>query len=733
MSKLSRPSFIAACLLCASGLFAQLPAAFADPNAASIDFDTQVIPVLTRFGCNSGACHGAAIGRGGFQLSLFGSKSDNDHLAIVHELEGRRVNLVDPDESVLLRKATETIEHGGGARFQTDSAAYKTLRSWIESGAKRQRSRQLTRLRVSPTEIQLPDVNHSVDVSVIATFDDGTEQDVTAMTVLSSDDSQSVSIDREHDLLTVHRRGEHLVIARFLDQVHPIRLAVPFGSLQQQPTTTAIENESPNNLVDRFVAAKQTQLAIPASPPAEDHEFARRVWLDLAGRLPTLHELDAFVTNTSPNKRERLVDQLLQTEDFAAYWGLKWANALGVDSNQIERQGAKTYHHWLVDLFRQDASWQDAAFGMLTASGDSYVDGRLNFLRSAGGPDGLAESATRVFLGVRLRCANCHDHPLDHWTQDDYHGLAAIFAKLQRGRVVQPADRGEVTHPVTGQAAIPRIPGSHFLSANSDGRSEFASWVTNRDNAYFARAAVNRIWAQLMGRGLIDPVDDIRPTNPASHPKLLQALAKHFADNDFRFRSVIRIICNSNAYGRTSKTIDGNEFDSVYYSHFLSRGLEAEVVANAISDVTGVQIQYGEPNTVNAILLTDNQTASETLDILGRCDRGATCETPGRQSSSLAKVLHFLNGDLLNSRLDDPNGTLQQWLDQIQDDATLIDRLYKRTLSRPTSDSEQQFWAKQLSSAKQADGNWRDAKSRHEFFADLFWGLVTSESFLTNH
>ncbi len=695
----------------------------------AIDFDTQVVPILTRYGCNAGACHGAAIGRGGFKLSLFGSRAADDQLAIVQELEGRRVNLYQPQQSLLLRKATETMEHGGGERFDDASPAYALLEQWIAERGKRLQRRRLADVRVTPSNVLLENLQDSVTVSVIARFDDGSTQDVTDVTTLTSDDSESVSIDRDSNRLTVHRRGEHVVIARYLDRVHAIRLGIPLGTKEVESSPDV----EPQSVVDRWIDQKLRQLRIPASPRADDHEFARRVWLDLTGHLPSVDQLDAFVADRSDDKRQRLIDRLLNTDQFAAYWALKWANLLGIDSKSLQPEGSQAYHGWLTDSFRQDSPWNASALAMLTANGDGYVEGSVNFLRSGNGPDGLAELATRVFMGVRLRCANCHDHPLDHWTQDDYHGLAAIFAKLKRGRVVSTSTRGEVTHPVTGQPAMARIPGTRDLSTDEDGRGEFARWVTAPSNPYFARAAVNRIWAQLMGRGLIDPVDDIRATNPASHPELLDALAGEFTAEGFRFRRIIRLICNSDAYGRTSQTRPGNESDSVYYSHFIARGLEAEVVAGAIADATGVDIVYGEDDQRDAIRLTDNRMASETLDILGRCDREAACETPNLSAGSLAKVLHFLNGDLLNRRLDDPQGRLTKWLQLYPDDFTLMERLYKQTLSRPPNASERRYWTTQLELATESDGQWHDPTARQMFFADVFWGLLTSETFLTNH
>ena len=707
------------------------------PTLASepgIDFDTEIIPVLTRFGCNAGACHGSARGRGGFGLSLFGSNPAMDHESIVRQLEGRRVNLADPESSLILLKATEAVEHGGGERFDDQSLAFNRLRRWIAAGTPRQKTRRLASLSIEPKQRLLSAPGDRVTVSCVATFTDGTTEDVTDMVVITSDDEESVAIDRQKNELIVRRRGEHFVIVRYLTEVQCIRVGIPIGD--QPIVDQSISEKGP---IDRWVDRKLTELQLPKSPQADDFEFARRIYLDLAGRLPSLSELEHFVGDPSKQKRERLIDHLLASESFASYWGLKWAGVLAVDSKRLQVQGANAYHTWIVDRFAHDARWDETAFELLTASGDSYEYGPANFFRSADGPDGLAEAATQVFMGVRLRCANCHDHPLDHWNQDDYHGLAAIFARLKRGRDVQPTSRGEVTHPVTGLAAVPKIPGQHFLDSDQSNREAFATWLTNPDNPYFAQAAVNRVWAQLMGRGLIDPVDDLRSTNPASHPELLAALAEKFAENGYRFRPLIRMICNSRAYGRTSTALSENRSDRTYHSHFLSRPLEAEVIANSIADVTGITIQYAlnqesanEPMT-NAIELTDNRLDSSVLDILGRCDRSSACESPKASAGSIATILHLLNGKLLNSRLEADRGSVALWIENVGDDQELINQMYLRTLSRPLRSEEKAFWRRNLELEYGNLGSWKDEQQRREFMEDVLWGLLSSQTYLTNH
>lgn len=722
----------------------------ADTASGEVDFDTDIIPILTRYGCNAGACHGAAVGRGGFQLSLFGSRPADDYIALVRELGGRRVNLSEPSESLLLRKATETVEHGGGERFSDDTAAYGILRQWIRQGAARRNLRALKRFDVQPEAAMLGSVNDELTFSARAEFDDGTAVDVTDVTLFVADDPDAVTIDRATHSLRVMRPGEHLVVARYLDQVRPFRVGVAFG--RPRPSAQE-ESEATRSWVDRAIDAKLDRLGIPASPTSNDAAFARRLWLDLTGRLPRSDELQSFLSDTSPRKRQDLIDRLLDSDEFPVFWAAKWAGVLAIDSKRLQPRGAERYQRWIAERFRQDAPWNETANDMLTGNGNGYEMGAVNFIRSADGARELAEAATRVFMGVRLRCANCHDHPLDRWTQDDYHGLAAAFAKINRGVVVADQARGEVTHPITGEPAVPRIPGDRFLDADDNPRHEFARWVTDETNPYFAKAAVNRVWAQLMGRGLIDPVDDIRSTNPATHPELLERLASEFIASGFRFKAVIRIICSSDAYGRSSTTLKGNEYDQRYYSHALTRPLQAEVIADAIADVTGVPIRFREPLdeagprggnrenapeaptrvVMSALQLTNNRTPSVALDLLGRCDRSEPCETPAPAAGSLATVLHLLNGDLLNQRLASPEGNLAKWLAECDRDSEMFQRIYRTAFSRPPTVSETAFWNDQLRKALAGQSEWQDRGERQDFFADVMWAVLSSETFSTNH
>jgi len=539
-------------------------AASPDASDPSIDFDTRVIPVLTKAGCNTGACHGAAAGRGEFRLSLYGSDPEFDHRSIAFELEGRRVNLANPDESLLLLKATESINHGGGPRLEFEGSGVKLLHQWIDAGALRASSTSLKQFAVQPRSTVLSGVGETIDLGATAEFSHGEVEDVTKWTVFTPEDSAAIEIDSKTGTARAIRRGRHIVVARFLDHVVPIEIIVPLSH-----DTVDLDDEPRTNFVDDHILQTLEVLRLPVSPKATDAAFLRRVTLDLTGRLPTPSEQDEYLSDAKPRKRGRLIDRLLASDDFTEYWTLRFAKLLRIRSQPGDTTAALKYHSWLKRQLDARIPYDQIARRILTASGDTHEVGPASFYRTVAGPREQAEFASELLMGARLRCANCHNHPLDRWTQDDYHGLAAIFAKVKQGRVIDVALNGEVTHPRTGEAALPRIPGDRFLD-NGDGRTEFADWLTRPENPYFAKAAVNRLWKAMMGRGLVESTDDLRATNPATHPSLLNQLADDFVKHRYDLRHTLRTIAFSSAYGRSSKPLPENQSDDHYYSHAVS-------------------------------------------------------------------------------------------------------------------------------------------------------------------
>jgi hypothetical protein len=694
-----------------------LIAALGDTPSRAIDFDTEIISILTKSGCNAGACHGAAAGRGEFHLSLLGGNPAADYSAIVHEFEGRRVHLAKPDLSLLLAKPTGQIAHGGEQPLEADGAGAKLIHDWIAQGAPRGDSRDLSELQVTPERLVVDRLDAEVDLSATARFDDGAAEDVTAWTVFTSADPSAVEIDAAASRAIVRRRGQHLVIARYLDRIVPIRLVLPYGDAPLGAVATEGEQ-----FIDVEVRRTLTELRIPESPGVDDAGFLRRVTLDLTGRLPARGEIEAFLADASIDKDARAIDRLLASDEFVEFWTFRLATWLRLRSPVNERAAANAYHGWLREQIRLGTPWNVIARELLVATGDSHRVGPANFARTAGDARQHAELASEVFLGVRLKCANCHDHPLDRWTMDDYHGLAAVFARLDRGREVRVMSRGAVTNPRSGEPAIPRLPGELSLGEAGDPRAAFADWLTRPENPYFARAMVNRLWKSLLGRGLVEPVDDLRATNPASHPELIDRLAEDFVAHGYNLRHTLRTIALSNAYQRGAATNE-NAFDEQFYSHALERTLGAEVLADAIADVTGVPEAYAEGAT-RAVELVDASVPAPALEILGRCDRTQSCESVAEQGGVPAR-LHLLNGEFVNRKLADASGVLRCMMAEARSDDEIVTEFYFRALCRAPRQAEREHWMNAL--------NARTPDERGAALEDFVWSLLNCREFATNH
>jgi hypothetical protein len=689
----------------------------AEPRA--IDFDTEIVPVLTKAGCNAGSCHGAAAGRGGFHLSLFGSDPAADYDAIVNDLEGRRVNLPHPGESLILNKPTGLLKHGGGARLETDGAGAKRITDWIATGALRAKTpRRLTSFEIKPADRVVDREGAVVPLKAFARFDKSADEDVTAWTVFTSSDTSAVEITGE--TATVRRRGQHIIIARFLDRIVPVRITLPFTDLPID-----LSSEPRSNFIDDEVLKTLSIVRVPLSGRANDATFLRRVRLDLTGRLPTPDEINAFMSNRAGDKRAKLVDRLLDSDDFVEYWTHKLTSLFRNRPQPAEAAGMRAFHSWLRESIKKGTPFDQTARDAITGVGDTHKHGPAYFARLTNDARGQAELVGTLFMGVRLQCANCHNHPLDRWTQDDYHGLAAIFAKLERGPIVKVGTRGAVTNPRTGEPAVPRIPGDRYLESKSDGREAFAKWLTAMDNPYFARATVNRLWKAMFGRGLVEPADDLRDTNPATHPELLDRLAADFAKHGHDIRRTLRLIATGETYGRSAETTAANRAADRFYSHAYRRPLSAEVLADAIGDVTGVPEKYGEELLgTRAIALIDPGTPSRSLDILGRCSRRDSCEADA-VSGGLPAMLHRLNGELINRKIASTEGRLHKLIAAGKSSDEIIGEFYPRVFGRSPTNDEREYWKSQAEKV--------DAKDRTAFLEDVVWSLLNSREFGTNH
>jgi hypothetical protein len=683
------------------------------------DFATRVVPVLTKAGCNAGACHGAAVGRGGFRLSLLGYDPRADYENLVLELEGRRVNTAHPERSLVLRKATGALEHEGGPRLAPGGEGYRIVRDWIAAGAPPGSVRSLRALEVAPAETVLARTGQTSALRVTARYDDGTTEDVTRWAVYTPIDRAAVRCS-SRGVLTPLSRGRSVVMVRFLGKVACAIVTVPLAD------TPPRKGGRPRaNFIDDHVNRSLDELRLDHSPRTDDATFLRRVRLDLTGQLPAPEELEAFCSDPAPQRRFVVVEQLMSRPEFVDHWSYKWGDLLRIESGRLGPAGASAFHAWIRDAVARNMRLDQMARAMVLALGDGDRVGPANFSRVAGDARMQAELVSQVFLGVRLQCANCHDHPLDRWTRDDYHGLAAVFARLDRGREVRLRPRGEVIHPGTGQPAAPRIPGERPIEGD-DPRAVFAQWLTAPENPFFARAAVNRIWRELMGRGLVEPVDDHRATNPPTHPELLEALARDFTAHGFDARHTIRTIVASEAYQRESRSVPGSPADDRFYSHALSRPLPPHVLVDAVSRVTGVTEPLGDqPPGTSAGSLGDSRAASAILDLLGRCPRQSGCTTGTARAGSLALALHAINGPWLNTKLADPQGRIRRMLDEGHADAAIVSEFYRIALCRKPTDDEAAHWTREIAEAG-PDG-------RPGAIEDFVWALLLSAEFTQNH
>lgn len=677
------------------------------PAQDDVSFHNQIVPLLTRSGCNAGACHGAAAGRGGMHLSLFGSDAQEDYRTIVQQLEGRRLNRRDVSKSLFLRKPSGQLDHGGGQIFEEGGSEYQLIQHWIQQGCKLDDP--------SPGQTVLVEVKpiaNGVD-SIYQLSVQVNKRDVTSLAQITVTDPEAVDLDLRLAQVRLLRPGRHLVTVRYLSNVSALPLTRPYPA-------AAVHAESvSNNLIDRELNLALDELNLQAGLPIGDAAFLRRVTLGLTGRLPAPEETRAFLNGTAIDKRERLVDRLLASPAFVDYWTLTLSRWLRLHSLPNETAAAETYGKWIRDSVAEGADWRDMTQALLTATGDSHQVGPANFSRMVGDARAHAELVSELFLGARLGCANCHDHPLDRWTQEDYHGLAAMLSRIDRGRTVRLTSRGEVTNPKTSQPARWRLPGEKFIEEGPQPTQTLANWLTNPSQVKLSQSFTNRVWREMFGRGLVEAVDDMRETNPATHPRLLDDLSRQVGEHDYDLRGLLRWIVTSAAYARES-TDRPDEF----YGHFPARPLSPHVLADAIADVTGVPMRIDHmPAGMRAVQLLDPMAPAPGLDVLGRCKRVADCAA-SNPSSGLATQLHLINGELINEKLSAPDGRLMRMFAGQKSTAEIVEQFHLDAISQPLSAEQLQRWVERLDHS--------DPRERQERLQDWLWSLLSSRSFGVN-
>jgi hypothetical protein len=702
--------------------------------ARPVDFAADVVPLLSRYGCNAGSCHGKASGQNGFKLSLLGFDSRYDYEQIVEQARGRRIFPAAPDESLLLAKAAGAVPHGGGRRLEPGSEPYEIVRRWIAQGAPASSpdAARVTRLVIAPAS-RVMSADERQQLSVEAEYSDGTRRDVTRQAEYSSNLEIVAAVSSTGEVRTVGRSGEAAIMVRYLGKVSVFHAIVPHGTPLKE-TPGFVER----NYVDHLVATKWRQLGLKPSPPASDAAFLRRVTIDLCGRLPTIDEARTYLAGKSANKRDALVDRLLASADYPAYFALKWSSILRNSRLAGADEAAYAFHHWIKDMIAQNRPYDEFVRGVVAAAGEWQEAPAINWfwqMRDDQLHQPTADTA-QVFLGIRLQCARCHHHPYERWGQDDYYGLAGFFTRLGRKSFGQPppyyaASRitlGE-KNPLTGQSPEPKYLDGPVaeLSPDQDPRHALVDWMSRDENPFFARTLVNRMWGHFFGRGIVEPVDDMRETNPPSNPELLEALAKDFRAHHFDVRHIIRTLVTSNAYALDSVPMSENENDSQNFARFYGRRLIAEVLLDAVDQACGTRSRFERSSSeARAVDLPHEGFGSYFLDTFDRPKRVSGCECERSSGATLGQVLLLSNSNEIENKLSAGEGLVDRSVKGNRPAADVIEDMYLGALGRLPISSEKDRMVAFVEQSK-------DAQERRAAFEDVLWTLLNSKEFLYNH
>lgn len=694
-------------------------------------FESEVLVALSKQGCNSGACHGSPSGKGGFRLSLRAFDRALDELTLIREEFGRRVNPLDPGRSLLLLKPLMKVSHGGGTRLHADDAAYAILRDWIAEGAGADPpdTSRCVRLEVYPDHKRvLQHVAGGQQLAVTAHFGDGSSRDVTDLVAYQSSNPSVATVDRR-GRVTAHGRGEAVILVRFLEHIE----TVPLMFVAEIPDFEW-HAPQPNNFIDRLVYAKLRQMRYLPSATCDDSEFLRRVYLDVIGILPTVQESAEFLDDNDPSKRERLIDRLLERDEFAKFWALKWGDLLKMTSQAVGNDGVYKYHRWLTQTLRDNLPYDQFALQLLTASGSTLANPPANFYRTAANMNECVETISQVFLGARLQCAKCHNHPFERWTQDNYYGLGAFFDRVQRRQTQRPGEMfiwteatGEVIHPRTGQQMKPWLPGTGTmdLPADQDRREVFAAWMIDAENPYFATIEANRIWSQLFARGIVEPIDDFRESNPPSNEPLLEALTREFIDSGFDRKHLLRTILRSRTYQASFQTNRFNHDDTSYFSHQMPRLLGAEQLLDAVSHTTGLpQTLGGLPAGTKATHLPAPDIVQvDFLKVFGQPQRTTVCACERAGDSNLGMAIELFNGPTIHAQLRDPENRFRRAVAAGRETQDVVRELYLAAVCRPPSDVELQAAIDQCQKRSDVVRG----------LEDVCWALLNTDEFLFQH
>jgi len=693
-----------------------------------ISFKLDVMPIFMRAGCNVGGCHGAARGKDGFRLSLFGFDADGDHHRLTRELNGRRINLALPAESLLMEKAAGKVPHTGGQRIKEGDAHWQTLMRWLEAGAPSDPADLPT-----PTDVELYPRNAVLDgkgssqqMVVRARYSDGSVRDVTSQALFLSNNDTSATITPDGQV-TAGERGEAFVMARFATFTVGAQVIVLPKGLQ-----FSFPSVHENNYIDTLVNAKLKKLRITPSELCTDETFLRRAYLDIVGLLPAVEEYQRFMTNTAPNKREQLVDELLGRKEFAELWVLKWAELLQIrSSNQVSYKATLLYYNWLQDKIARNVPVNEWVQELLGATGGTFKNPATNYYQNERDILKVSENVAQVFMGMRIQCAQCHNHPFDRWTMNDYYGFAAFFSQIGRKGTDDPRETvvfnsggGDVRHPVNGQVMAPKfLGGAKPDVAGKDRRALMATWLASPENPYFGTNLANMVWGHFFGIGIIQEVDDVRISNPASNPELLRELGKRFTEYQYDFKKLVRDICTSRTYQLATLPNESNSGDTRSFARAGIRRIKAETFLDCISQVTETKNKFpGLPLGARAVQIADGGVSTYFLTTFGRATRETVCSCEVKLEPTLSQSLHQLNGEATNQRILGGN-LIGRRLAEKQPPGAIIEELYIRCLSRrPLPQEKAALEAMVATRPEQKKG-----------IEDVFWALLNSREFMFNH
>jgi hypothetical protein len=692
-----------------------------------VTFENAVLPVLSKAGCNMGSCHASQHGKGGFKLSVFGFQPRPDRDAIVRDRRGRRVNFLDPQTSLLLQKPTLQVRHGGGRRLDIDSVDHKILETWIRTGAPPPQAKTPTPtdLVVMPAR-RVARIGQKQQLRVEAIFSDGTSRDVTAWAKFDSMDKGLLDVS-PNGLVSVTGRGQAPVMVRFAGHARISMFVSPYSD------SVELAGWRVNNFVDRLAEEKFRELGIDPSPLSDDATFVRRAFLDAIGTVPPLIETVAFLNSNDPDKRQKLIDRLLGltgddqldvfNDQYAAYWTLRWSDLIRNRSVKVGEQGMWALHNWLKESFRNNKPFDRFVSELVTAKGSIFMNGPANYFRLNANASDLTESTSQLFMGIRLQCAKCHHHPFEKYSQADYQGFSKFFSRVTSKRSQEfglfGRDQVVLARATEGAKATPL--GGEAVEHPLDLRIALADWLTSPENDYFAKAVVNRYVAFLLGQGLVEPVDDLRETNPPSNVALMDALAKDFTESGYNLKHLMRTIMESRLYQLDSQPIEANVADRRYYSHFEVKRISAEPLLDAIDIATGVPTKFKNlPLGTRAVELPDAEYPNYFLKTFGKPVRASVCECERVPDENLAQALHTLNGDILAKKIEHKTGRLAKLLEASAAHDEIVGELYLVTLSRNPTEPERVECQRILD----------ESPSPKEAYEDLLWALINSKQFL---